>query len=48
MVFYAAKAPLRTAVWPTEGKSSWWTMGGDQPEDLLAKPLADYARQLAE
>lgn len=27
--------------------SSWWTMGGDHPEDLLDTPFAVYAGKLA-
>lgn len=27
--------------------SSWWTLGGDQPEDLVDSPFAVYAGQLA-
>lgn len=29
-----------------DGKSKWATLGGDHPEDLLEKPLAEYARTL--
>lgn len=29
-----------------EGKSKWATLGGDRPQDLLKKPLEDYARSL--
>jgi hypothetical protein len=29
-----------------EGKSKWATLGGDHPQDLLEKPLTDYARTL--
>lgn len=29
-----------------EGASSWWTLGGDHPQDLLRKPLSDYAGSL--
>ncbi|NCF25983.1 MAG: DUF4823 domain-containing protein [Gammaproteobacteria bacterium] len=29
-----------------DGKSKWATFGGDHPQDLLEKPLADYARSL--
>lgn len=25
-----------------EGTSSWWTLGGDEPQDLLDKPVRDY------
>ena len=28
------------------GKSSYFTMGGDHPEQLLAKPISDYVRTL--
>ena len=28
------------------GASSWWTAGGDKPQDLLAKPIKDYADSL--
>lgn len=31
-----------------EAKSSWWTLGGDHPQDLLAKPFTDYAGRLAQ
>ncbi|PTX93471.1 hypothetical protein DB345_17850 [Spartobacteria bacterium LR76] len=27
--------------------SSWWTLGGDQPEDLIDQPFAVYAAKLA-
>ncbi len=29
-----------------EGKSKWATLGGDHLQDLLEKPLTDYARTL--
>lgn len=29
-----------------KGRSSWWTFGGDKPEDLLPKPISDYAASL--
>lgn len=25
------------------GRSSWWTLGGDRPGDLLAQPVAEFA-----
>jgi hypothetical protein len=28
------------------GKSSFWTLGGDQPQDLLTKPIAGYVNGL--
>ena len=28
------------------GKSKWWTMGGDHPEDLLEKPINNYINTL--
>lgn len=31
-----------------EAKSSWWTLGGDHPQDLLAKPFAEYGGRLAQ
>lgn len=27
-------------------RSSWWTLGGDHPQDLLYKPLKEYAKEL--
>ncbi len=29
-----------------DGRSSWWTLGGDHPQDLLPKPAKEYARTL--
>lgn len=28
------------------GRSSWWTFGGDRPQDLLAAPATNYAASL--
>lgn len=28
------------------GKSSWWTLGGDHPQDMLDKPINQYVTQL--
>jgi len=28
------------------GKSSWFTFGGDHPQDLLAKPADEFVRGL--
>jgi hypothetical protein len=30
-----------------DGKSSYWTLGGDHPRDLLRQPFETYARKLA-
>ena len=30
-----------------EAKSSYWTLGGDHPEELLAKPFAEFAQSVA-
>jgi hypothetical protein len=30
-----------------DGNSSWWTLGGDHPEDLLHEPFAEYAAGLS-
>jgi hypothetical protein len=24
------------------GKSSWWTFGGDRPEDMLTEPINEF------
>lgn len=29
-----------------KSNSSWWTLGGDHPQDLLEKPISDYINSL--
>ncbi|MDB5414028.1 MAG: hypothetical protein JWR10_2363 [Rubritepida sp.] len=28
-------------------RSTWWTLGGDRPQDLLPKPISEYAAAMA-
>ncbi len=46
LTIYDADTRQEIATQVVAGRSSWWTLGGDHPQDLLKEPVTEYVEGL--